>query len=56
MTYEYNQAGDLWLLSDLAEELLPEELYLVPAEVYGMNPLDYSPNTDDYEYQQSRYY
>ena len=56
MTYEFNEYNDLFLISDFAEELVLEGRYLIPAEVYGMDPLDYSPNTDDYEYQQSRYY
>ena len=56
MTYEYNEAGDLWLLSDFCEQLQGELEFAYPAEVHGMRALDYAPDTDDYEYQQSRLY
>lgn len=55
MSYEQNAALDLYLLSDFAEELTPEETYELTAGVQGMRVLDYEPNLDSYEYQQSRY-
>lgn len=55
MSYEQNTALDLYLLSDFAEQLEVEETYLLDPAVAGMRVLDYEPDLDSYEYQQSRY-
>ena len=56
MTYEFDHTGDIWLLSDFADELELEPTFDYPAAVCGMRPLDYEPDVDDYEYQQSIVY
>ena len=57
MTYEFDYqvleslTDNYGLLADLAEL----ESIDYPAGVKGMRALDYEPDVDDYEYQQSRY-
>ena len=57
MSYEFNfQKMDA--LTDyvgLLDDLFDEEEFDYPAEIKGMRKLDYMPDMDDYEYQQSRY-
>lgn len=55
MSYEQNNALDLYLLSDFAEELEVEDTYYLTPAADGMRVLDYEPNIDSYEYQQSCY-
>ena len=55
MSYEQNDALDLYLLSDFAEQLELEDTYLVDPATAGMRALDYEPDMDSYEYQMSRY-
>lgn len=55
MSYELDTDLDLYLLSDFAEELEVEDTYLLDPAVAGMRVLDYEPDLDSYEYQQSRY-
>ena len=55
MSYEQNTDLDLYLLSDFAEELKVEDTYLIDPAIAGMRALDYEPDLDGYEYQQSRY-
>lgn len=56
MTYDCLDQGDTFLLSDFCDQLELEPTFDYPAAVYGMRPLDYEPDTDDYEYQQSLLY
>ncbi len=55
MTYEQNQDLAEYLLSDFADELTVEDTYLLEPAAAGMRVLDYEPDLDSYEYQQSRY-
>ncbi|QNJ31524.1 hypothetical protein SynPROS91_01146 [Synechococcus sp. PROS-9-1] len=55
----YEQESSLYIdidACDLAEELQPEGIFLYGPMASGMRPLDYEPNTDDYEYMQSILY
>ena len=56
MTYEFDHTGDLWLLSDFADPLEAAPCFEYGAHVAGMRTLDYEPDVDDYEYQQSIVY
>ena len=56
MSYEY----DYELLDSLTDEYgltvdLEDASFMYEADTKGMRALDYMPDMDDYEYQQSRY-
>ena len=53
MTYEFDYQVLESLTDTYGLSLEVEEGY--PADVKGMRALDYEPDMDDYEYQQSRY-
>lgn len=54
MSYEYGDS-DLYLLTDLMDELIIEDTFIIPPAVAGMRPLDYEPDVQDLEYLQSCY-